>query len=66
MDTWILPGTGVVNLSISNFKFDIVMTLGATKLGFIHPIFHHVSVDFGQTDFYFENGFTEFLVWQAL
>jgi len=53
-------------LSINNFKVDLTMTLGATKRGFIHPIFHHTAVDFGQTDFFFENGFTEFLVWQAL
>jgi hypothetical protein len=63
MDTWIIPATGWVFLGIYNFKVDLVFELGVTSKGFLHPIFHHTAVDFGETYFYFENEFTEFLVW---
>jgi len=66
MDTWIIPATGIIYLEIEDFKIDVVMTLGTTTKGFIHPIFHYTSVVFGETYFYFENEFTEFLFWQAL
>ena len=62
VDTW-LPLTGWVYLGIYNFKVDVVLTLGVTQKGFLHPVFHHTSVDFGETYFYFEDAFTEFLVW---
>jgi hypothetical protein len=34
--------------------------------GFIHPVFHDVSLDLGGTYFEFENGFLEFLAWQVI
>jgi len=66
IDTWIIPATGWVFLGIYNFKVDVTFSMGVTSKGFLHPVFHHTSVDFGDTYFYFEDGFTEFLVWQVL
>ena len=63
VDTWILPATGSIMLAIEDFKIDVVISLGVTQLGFLHPVFHHTSVAFGETYFYFEDEFTEFLAW---
>lgn len=58
--------TGYVELGIENLDIDLVITLGITDKGYIHPVFHDVKVDLGGTYFYFENGWLEFLAWQII
>jgi len=58
--------TGYVVLGIEDLDIDIVITLGITENGFVHPVFHDVKLDLGGTYFEFENGFSEFMAWQLI
>ena len=66
VDTWILPATGQVELEIKYFDINAIFDLHINDDGFLHPWFHEINIEFGDTNFSFDNWFTEFLAWQAI
>jgi len=50
-------------LGIEDFDANCEFELEVTDDGFLHPIFHSVSMRFGESYFAMDNWFLEFLVW---
>lgn len=66
MNTWVLPGTGEVELYLEDVEIKTVVSLDISEKGYLSPTFYDLKINLGESFLYFENWFTQFLMWQAM